>query len=168
MGEIIDSEAIKKIKQGEINYFEIIVDRYSKKFLNYVKTKVKNLDDCEDIIQNSFIKLYKVLDRFDEKKPLSPYFYSIVNSEIAQFFRDNPKNVVLDENIPSELIAKEDDSSEPSLLLENLKGEAKTSLQLLSEGYSYQEIAQKLNKKLNTVKTIIRRAKLEVEKNVKR
>ncbi len=168
MDNLPDKDAIKKIKHGEINFFEVIVERYSRKFLNYVKTKVKSPDDSKDIIQNSFIKLYKGLDRFNEDKPLSPYFYSIVNSEIAQFFRDNPKNVVLDETIPSELIAHEDDTSDPSAILENLKGESKVALELLAEGFSYQEIAQKLNKKLNTVKTIIRRAKLEVQKNVQR
>lgn len=167
MEDLPDKIIIKKIKQGEINYFEVIVHKYSKKFLNYVKTKVKNLQDCEDIIQNSFIKLYKALDRFDENKPISPYFYSIVNSEIAQFFRDNPKNIVLDENIPSEFISIEDDTSEPSLLLEGLKPEYRAALELLGQGFSYEEIASKLNKNLNTVKTIIRRAKKEVEKNVR-
>lgn len=167
MEDLSDKIVIQKIKQGEINYFEVIVHKYSNKFLNYVKTKVKKKEDCEDIIQNSFIKLYKALDRFNENKPLSPYFYSIVNSEIAQFFRDNPKNVALDENIPSELIIHEDDNSDPNSLLDNLKGEYKEALLLLSQGYSYKEISDKLNKNINTVKTIIRRAKKEVEKNVK-
>ncbi len=163
MENLSDQEIIKKIKNGEINYYEFLVRKYSPKCFFFVKQKVGNQQDAEDIVQNSFVKAYQAIDNIDEKKEFFPYFYSIVRNEIAQFYRENPKNNQLYDTIVDESNRFEDEEKAAEELFKNLKGEYRTSLELYAQGFSYKEIAEKMKKPLNTIKTIIRRAKMEMQ-----
>jgi len=64
-----DKEVILKIKNGEINYFEFLIKKYLKKYSNFVYQylflRIKNKEDCEDILQEIFLSFYKSLSRFN-------------------------------------------------------------------------------------------------------
>ncbi len=155
-----DAEIIQKISEGEIDLFEILVKKYTKKMYGYIKQRVRLEDDVSDILQNSFIKVYKALSHFNTQKEFYPYFFSVVRNEMAEFYRKNPYNDSLNEDhesIPTKVEVSEIDFS-------GLKGEDKNILQLLADGYSYQEIADKIGRPINTIRTIIRRARLHVVK----
>ena len=51
--------------------------------------------------------------------------------------------------------------------LESLPHEQKKAVNLVSEGYSYKEIAKFLDRPLNTIRTLIRRARLKLNKSIK-
>jgi hypothetical protein len=55
MDEISEKEIIQKIKNGEIDYFAILVERFSKIIYLYTKKKIQYINDVEDIVQSSFI-----------------------------------------------------------------------------------------------------------------
>lgn len=157
-----EKEIILKIRKGEIDLFGLLVSTYTKKMFYYVKTRVRREDDTSDILQNSFIKVYKALDTFDVDKKFYPYFFSIVKNEIVEFYRHNPNLLYLDE-IHEKI---EDTEHSEKIDISYLPAVHKNVLQLLLEGYTYREIAKKLDKSINTIKTLIRRARLKVnEKN---
>lgn len=162
MEELSEKETIRQIKKGNINYFEVLVNKYSKIVYFYVLKRVRNASDSEDIVQNAFIKAYKGIDGFDLKQSFYPWFFTIVKNEIIEFFRRNKAHFELSEEIP----AAEAQADEFDSLMRGLKAEHKKVLELyFRDGYSYIDIAKKLNKNINTVKTLIRRAKEEVKKN---
>ena len=72
--------------------------------------------------------------------------------------------VRLDEKI----IVEENQESETKVAIEKhlnqLPKEQKKALQLVGDGYSYQEIAKILGRPINTIRTIIRRARLKMIK----
>lgn len=147
-----DGEVIRNILEGEINQYEVLVKKYLPKVRMFVNQRVKNIDDGEDIIQETFIRTYKNLERFDQSKSLYPYLLSVATSQIAEFYRKNKKSLVLSE----ESVVVNDE--EPIVI------KLPYILQLIVAGYSYSEIAKKLNRPINTVKTLIRRAKLKLKK----
>lgn len=153
-----DKEIIVKVKNGEINYYTLLVRKYSEKFYNYAKQRINNPHDAADVIQNSFIKMYKNIDHFDEARPFSPYFYSIVNNEIAQFYRNNPKLERLNESMEAQSSSLDENYTGENILV-SLKENYKETLRLYIEGFSYKEISVKLGKPINTIRTYIRRAK---------
>jgi RNA polymerase sigma-70 factor (ECF subfamily) len=71
---MIDKEVILKIKNGEIDYFEVLVRKYSKVIYSYLFSKLKNKEDCEDLIQDIFLSFYKSLNRFYEKNQFCHIF----------------------------------------------------------------------------------------------
>jgi|WetSurMetagenome_2_1015567.scaffolds.fasta_scaffold873335_1 RNA polymerase sigma-70 factor, ECF subfamily len=162
---ILDSEVIKRIKQGEIDNFSFIIEKYSGKIVRYIKAKLFNKLDVDDLVQNTFVSFYKAIHRFDESKPIGPYLYKIAMNELKMYYRSHKTTVPLHED--SELFAHEglfyiEDYGQDSKTLSN---EQKTVLELLQKEYSYKEIAQKIKRPINTVRTIIRRTRLQMKKN---
>lgn len=159
-----DQETIIRIKNGEIDNFSYIVKKYTQRILNYVNRKLYNKDDVEDVVQNAFLHFYQAIDNFDEDKPILPYLFQIVKNEIKMYLRSRKKTVTLDESIVVQEEAKLIDTADVSELLKSLSSVQRKVLQWVSEGYSYQEIADRLKKPINTVRTIIRRARLQLIK----
>lgn len=163
--EMTDEAATARILAGDIDVFEVLVKRYSAKLLSYVSQRLYKKEEADDIVQTSFIQLYKNLSRFDTKKPLYPYLMQITRNELFTYFRKNKITVPLNDEVEYGVPPPEQgmgiDSDE---LLAGLKPEHKNALLWFVEGYSYKEIAKKLGKPLNTIRTIIRRARLFIQK----
>lgn len=166
MQEKTEKEIIKSIKDGEIDKFKYLVDKYSRVVYYYVLVRVnRNSQDAEDIVQNAFVKIYKAIDRFDPERPFYPYFFTIVKNEIREFLRKNKIHLALQEDIVSE---EKDVDFGFDDLIRNLKPDYQKVLKLyFEEGYPYKDIASKLGKPINTIKTLIRRAKEELREKLK-
>lgn len=73
--EIIDS-----IKRGDTSSFKIIADELKDKAFSLTMKILKNKEEAEDAVQESFMKLYRSImsGQFEERAKLSTYFYTIV------------------------------------------------------------------------------------------
>lgn len=163
MEELTEKEIIEKIQSGFIDYYEVLVKKYSDILFYYTVKKVNRKEDAEDIIQNSFIKAYKVLDHFDTSKTFYPYLFTILKHEIVEFYRKHTPTIPLDDQ---QFTTETNQQTDMVTLLSDLKKDHQMVLQLYIEGYTYQEIASKMSKPINTIRTLIRRAKLELRKNL--
>jgi|GEM_PF-901676 len=166
MTSLNDKEAILKIRNGEIDYYSVIVGKYIKIINKYISGRLFDKNDADDLTQNTFINFYKAINRFDTEKPALPYLYQIAKNELKMYFRSHGPTVGLDDKIEVETNIKlplSDDSTVIRELLPLLPQDQKSALSLLGNGYSYREIAKKLNKPLNTVRTIIRRGRLKLK-----
>src|SRR3989344_2597904 len=148
MIELSDRDIIAKIKNGEIDYYSLLVKKYTDTIYRFIKLKIRKDEDAEDLTQNVLISFYKAIDRFDESKPVRPYLYQIVRNELKMFYRSHKPALPLKEEIvgaaDEEVIFDKDD-------LKVLNGTERKMLLLVYDGLSYQEIALKFKKPLNTV-----------------
>lgn len=161
----LDTEVIKRIQNGEIEQFSVLVGLYTGKIRSYIHSKLFDKHDVDDLVQNSFLSFYKAIDRFDATRPALPYLYEIARNEMKMYFRAKKLTVSLDEAV----YVIDDKNTEHEVqdtdqVLSALSGEQKKALEWIYEGYSYEEISKKLKRPLNTVRTIIRRARLKVIK----
>lgn len=160
-----DKEIILKIKNGKIDYFEIIVKKYTSKIYSLIRTKISKKEDIDDLVQNTFVSFYKAINRFDENLPILPYLYQIARNELKMYYRSKKDVLSLDEKfyfLPDRVKDRIDDFDidyNNESYFKNLKKEEKEMIIMISEGFSYKEIAKKFKKKLNTVKSIIRRVR---------
>ncbi len=164
METLSDKDAILKIKNGEIDYFSLLVDRYTAMIFNFVIFKLKNKEDAEDLVQNVFISFYKAIERFDVGKPVKPYLFQIVSNELKMFYRSKKSSLPLKEEIYLVADDKGQDVSDNEDYLRFITDKEKQMLLMLGEGYSYVEVAVKFKKPLNTIKSIVRRARLKLNK----
>lgn len=162
---LTDTEIIQRIKKGEIDEFRLIVHKYTRPVVNFVRQRLKNTDDMEDIVQLSFVKFYKAINYFDTSRPILPYLLQIAKNELKMYYRSHKQTLQLDETILTEKEVSIDQTEDIHTLLNYLPHDQQKALNLLSDGYSYNEIAHKLGKPLNTIKTIIRRARLQLIKH---
>ncbi len=159
MAELSDKDIIRKIKNGEIDYYSYIVKKYTTLIYQFIERKLFEKDNTDDLVQNVFISFYKALGRFDENKPIKPYLFQIVQNELKMYFRSYKKSLPLNESIISE--DKQEEFKMEDIKL--LNGQEKVIFQYIGEGYSYQEIAKLFKKPLNTIKSIIRRGRLKIK-----
>lgn len=73
--------------------FAELLRRYQKKMVNYF-FKFYFLDkfECEDIVQESFIKAYSALPNFDAKRRFRPWFYKIAENTAKNYLRAGQKS----------------------------------------------------------------------------
>lgn len=159
-----DKNIIIKIKNGEIDYFSFIVKKYFYSIYQYIKLKIKNKEDTEDLVQNVFISFYKAIGKFDEQKPIKPYLFQIVNNQLKMFYRKYKNFLPLKEDIYLENDRIIDNFYNRNIFktLKKLKFEEKEMMAMIADGYSYEDVARKFKKPVNTVKSIIRRIRLKL------
>jgi RNA polymerase sigma factor (sigma-70 family) len=161
-----DNQVILKIKNGEIDFFEALVKKYSKVIYSYLFSKLKKKEDCEDLVQEIFLSFYKSINRFDEERPVLPYLFEIAKNSLKMFYRKRKIFLPLKE----EIIKEEDnfkffEDSEINLFgnSSKLNEKEKKIFEMLGQGYKIKEIAKILRIKENTIKSIIRRGRLKLK-----
>jgi len=162
---MFDKEVIKKIKKGEIDYFEVLVKKYSKVIYSYLFSRLKKKEDCEDLSQEIFLSFYKSINRFDEGRPVLPYLFEITKNSLKMFYRKRKIFLPLKEEIIKEDDFKFFEDIEVNSFgnLNKLNEKEKKIFEMLGQGYKIKEIAKILRIKENTIKSIIRRGRLKLK-----
>lgn len=72
-----DSELIERSKAGDHSAFEQIVFRHDREVLNIAARFTQSAQDAKDIYQETFIRVYKGLKKFQQKSEFSTWLYRI-------------------------------------------------------------------------------------------
>ncbi|MCF8020673.1 MAG: RNA polymerase sigma factor SigZ [Vallitaleaceae bacterium] len=64
-----------------------IWNKFNYELLNYIKSKVSDQYEAEDILQDVFIKIYKNIDQLDDEAKLKSWLYKITNNTIIDWYR---------------------------------------------------------------------------------
>ena len=84
-----DEEIIKK-SLLEIDYFACLYNRYDKKLLRYIKRlSMTSEEEANDILQDSFIKIWRNINNYDSNLKFSSWVYRIVHNETVTHYRKN-------------------------------------------------------------------------------
>lgn len=77
-----------------------IYTEFHQVLLRFIKSKVKNHHDAEDILQNVFIKIASGVNDLERKEKLQSWVFAIARNAIADYYRSSitKKNLPLDDN----------------------------------------------------------------------
>jgi RNA polymerase sigma-70 factor (ECF subfamily) len=92
-----DRIAISRLKQGNLSALEELVNHYQVKAVHAAYAIVYDRDLAEDIAQNTFVKVVKRVDQFDEARPFAPWFFRILVNEAITASKKQKTLVSLDE-----------------------------------------------------------------------
>jgi len=184
--ESTDEEIIARYKEGDQEAFKGLINRYISPLYNFI-ARLTNRNDASDIVQETFIKVWKNLNRFDGRKAsFKTWIFTIGRNTTTDFLRkkysllfsdiekDNDEDInSFAENIPDEQILpdialeKLQDKEFLNDVLNKLKSSYREVLILhYQEEMTFDEIGKILNKPLNTVKSQYRRAIVELRKKL--
>jgi RNA polymerase sigma factor (sigma-70 family) len=87
--EIGDIELLEKFRvESTRNYaFHLLVNKYQKRIYWQVRRIILDHDDANDVVQNTFIKVWKNLDNFKEASRLYTWLYRIATNESLTFLK---------------------------------------------------------------------------------
>lgn len=173
-----DNEIIRRVKNGNVESFSLIVEKYHRPLLNFVYRLVGDKNIVEDIGQEVFFSAYKSAANFDERRgiPFAAWLYTIARNHcISEVRKKKQKFVPIEDH--NDLCCEKSFTEESFIAKERMEiiSEALTQLPELFrtallesiEGRSVEEIAREGNHAINTIKTRIFRAKEKLRQLLK-
>ena len=184
-----DYELVQAINAGRTDRFAELVNRYEKKLYNFGLRMCGSVQDAEDMVQDTFLNVFKYLGSFRYETKLRNWMYRIATSACIKRRRKSKfapdRELSLDEFMPGdgEGVPREipDWANVPldQLLDEELAKTVKTGIDSLPdkyrmvlllrdiEGFSTAEAAQILDLTESNVKVRLHRARLYLRDRLK-
>lgn len=85
--ECSDACSLREWKQGNINGYNDLVKRYEKKLFVFVYRIIRDEDDSKDLIQETFIRMYKSKDKLREDKSIQAWLYMTAHNLSIDYLR---------------------------------------------------------------------------------
>lgn len=91
-----DLQAIRRLKRGDIGGLEILVSRYQAKAVRVAFLITHDEALAEDVVQETFVRLYRRIGQFDSTRPFEPYLLRSVANAALNAARKSDRQVSLD------------------------------------------------------------------------
>jgi len=157
---------VERARKGDRRAFGVLVERYQRRVVGVVLAVVRNPEDAVELAQETFIRAYQNLSKFEERASFSTWLYRIAVNLAIDWRRRESRHVTLRgeeadaelERIPSVVgdafkeTARGEIAERIRGALDELTAEQRTVILLREvEGLSYDEIAEVLNCPRGTV-----------------
>lgn len=83
-----DGELVRLIRDGEADAFAELVRRTQRTGYRLARRITRNHEDADDVLQDSYVKAFRALDRFATHLPFGPWFLTIVARTALTRLRD--------------------------------------------------------------------------------
>ena len=179
--EVTDAAVVAQVLAGDRDAFRVLVERHSRSIFRVIYRMTGNQQDTEELVQETFLRAYKSLERFELRANFSTWLYRIAVNRTLDFLSarktqmqtkdtyqivDNPE---ADDNRQIQLPAQ-GPGPDRLVLSAEMKSKIAGALGLLTpaervaftmrhmEGRSIEEISQTLNLKASAAKNSVFRA----------
>ena len=181
---VSDEQLIAQFQAGELSAFEEIVARYQGQLINFVGRLLNDRNTAEDIVQETFLRVYRNKHRYKEIARFSTWIYTIAGNlartelrrrKIRNFFSISQRGETeKDYEIPDTEINVEK-SVEGGMVRDLILKEVMQLPVYFREviilrdlqDLSYEEISQILKVPLGTVKSRVNRGRTQIQKRMK-
>ena len=178
--ELGDNDVVQASLEGDARAFGELVSRYDQRLLNFVYRTIGDRERAQDLVQETFVRVYRHLQRFDQTKKFSTWIYTIASNLAKNELRNRSRNpLVLFQTIKKNWDADhrplewEDTQYKPDDLFRkrHLREKVEEAVKQLPEhhrivfvlreleGKTYEEIADITGCNLGTVKSRLNRAR---------
>ena len=90
--ELNDAELVAEYLEGGRFAFQELVGRYHDRLLNFIYRTIGDRDRSEDLVQETFVRVYRHLHRFDPTKKFSTWIYTIASNLAKNELRNRSRN----------------------------------------------------------------------------
>ncbi|MCF7801526.1 MAG: sigma-70 family RNA polymerase sigma factor [Candidatus Marinimicrobia bacterium] len=181
---ITDEQLIAQFQAGKESAFIELVNRYKDRLLNFVYRFVGDRDEAEDIVQDTFLKVYKNRHAYREVAKFSTWIYTIAGnlarSELRKRRRHKTYNMsqigLEDRDFdppdtdlgPDSHVSFRFEEAEIQRAIRQLPDQFRTIIILRDiQELSYEEISRILDIPMGTVKSRVNRARLKMQELLK-
>lgn len=145
-----DNELVLLSKNGDLDAFEKLVNKYQKKMLNIAYRMTGCYDDACDIVQDAFVSAYKDIRNFEGRSGFSTWLYSIT----VNFSRNRLKKIKSESNI-STLSTVSSAGTEEGRLNIDVESNEPSALETLERREIQQKVQDCINALENDYRTVI-------------
>jgi RNA polymerase sigma-70 factor, ECF subfamily len=180
--QLSDQDLVARARKGSEKAYRELLGRYQRPVFSLIFRMVRDRERAEDLAQETFVRVFNNIDRYDDRYKFSSWIFKIANNltidsirrkEVPTVSMDGSRNAVTPDQIAATTLSIASDDENPEELLEarELGEEIERAIDLLRpdyrtaillrhvEGRPYEEIAEIMSVPLGTVKTYIHRAR---------
>jgi RNA polymerase sigma-70 factor, ECF subfamily len=182
-----DAELVRRCLTGDEQAYRELVQRYERQVYSVAMRMVRVREDAEDLTQETFVRMFRALDRYDPTRPFPAWLLTIAarlsidhlrrrRVKTQPLVRSEPGS--LEEQIvevedpgfgPDELLVRQEESESAAALIGALPEHYRIVVVLRhQQGLAYEEIAEALHLPLGTVKARIHRARAILKDRLER
>lgn len=171
-----DRQLIAAYLDGKRQSLDVLVARYFKQIYGFAVRWVDSAEDAEDITQETFVKAWRHLKRFDTERNFKTWLFAIARNTARDFVKkkkaapfsafetDEGENILLETladsaPLPDEMLERKDMGAMIKKMLKDLSPKQRHGLALrFDDDLTFRAIADILAEPLHTVKSRNRRA----------
>ena len=165
-----EAECIRKTQGGCPDAFNPLVARYAPRIRAYLHRMLRNREEAEDLTQETFIKAFRAIHRFDAERPFKSWLYTIATNTGLNALRGQKRRgtqVALDPDLPATAGTRDRSGGESQEKLESaMAALSPRAAQLITlhyhEGFSLLEAGQVLGMSEGAAKAALCRARQEL------
>jgi RNA polymerase sigma-70 factor (ECF subfamily) len=176
-----DATLVEQIRNGgraqQTWAFRCVIEKYQRPLYALVARITLRHEDADDVVQETFIRVFRNLSRYDTAQPLYPWMRRIaLNVALSYYQRAKRRAAISLDHVqqgapksqtanPAEEIAHEELSEQLRIALEALPTDQRAVFQLrVQDELSYEEIAEALGIRIGTVMSRLNRARSKLRK----
>ncbi len=107
--------------------FRLLVGKYQERLYHIIRTRVTSHEDADDIIQDTYIKVFNNLHRFEGRSQLFTWMYRIAVNEVHNYYKKQKRKQT------ETLEGRAHPMTEPETRMNDLEGKLETAISRLPE-----------------------------------
>ncbi len=182
-----ESEIIRRCLAGDERAHRELMRRYERPVFSVAMRMLRQREDAEDVTQETFVRMFRALDRYDPSRPFAAWLFTITSRlciDLLRRRRIRPLPLVRQEmgSSEEETIDVPDASPGPDTVTQHREEERRVveMIEALPPHYrivvmmrhqqdmAYEEIAAALELPLNTVRSRLHRARMDLKEELGR
>lgn len=167
----VESQWLEKVRSGDLEAFNNLVEAYQAPVYNLCFRMLGDHYEAEDAAQETFMRAYKSIKRYDMNRPFSTWLLSIAAHYCIDQVRKRRMTKISLDDLPYQQISDPAPGPEIALSQTEKQNQVKELLDSLSAEdraaivmrywyeFSYEEISESLNLTVSAVKSRLHRAR---------
>ena len=186
LSQQMDRELVQRVQDGDSAAFDLLVRKYQHRIVALIGRYVADWSECQDVAQEAFLRAYRAIGNFRGDAQFYTWLHRIaVNTAKNHLVASNRRpptgdiDVADAEQYDAGIRLRDNDTPERELMrqqmeqtvmraVEALPEELRTAITLREvEGMSYEEIAEKMDCPIGTVRSRIFRAREAIDQELR-
>lgn len=180
-----DRVLLNRYLSGDRGAISLLIERHTLRVRDYIRMMVKDRDVADDIMQETFIKVVRVIDegRYADNGKFLSWVLRIAHNQVIDYFRANKNQRAVNESDAGYdmlgTLRFAENSIEDSMISQQIEDDVRRLIDLLPDeqrevvmmryysGMSFQEIADQTDVSINTALGRMRYALINLRRLIK-
>lgn len=186
LDELSNEDLMERFQDGCENSFNLLVKRFKDRLHNFLYRYTHNHQDCEDLVQETFLRVYRSRDSYERIAKFSTWMYTIALNLARSLYKKKQRKTTVtihkDDSDPDDQDMKLEDHTilpDAELHEKMCMDELEKALAELNEDFrevvllrdiqqlSYEEVAEITGLPMGTVKSRINRGRAKLQELLK-
>ena len=182
----LDVDLVKRVQRGDSAAFDLLVRKYQHRIVALIGRYISDWSECQDVAQDTFLRAYRALGNFRGDAQFYTWLHRIAvntakNHLVAHNRRPPTDDIDVDDatQFESGMRLRDNDTPERELMRQQLEQTVMRAVEGLPEelrqaitlrevdGLSYEEIAQRMDCPIGTVRSRIFRAREAIDQEMR-